>query len=108
MARGITEQEVFEAADALLTRGERPTIDRVRQELGRGSPNTVNPMLDVWWASLAERLRGAQTPPGVPASLMLACTRLFVVQHLDSHLILRFDTQSQVPLNREPVEATAA
>ncbi len=76
MARGITEQEVFEAADALLTRGERPTIDRVRQELGRGSPNTVNPMLDAWWASLAERLRGAQAP-GLPPSLLQACTRLY-------------------------------
>ena len=81
MARGITEQEVFEAADALLTRGERPTIDRVRHELGtdgvpRGSPNTVNPMLDTWWASLAARLRGAQAP-GLPPSLLQACTRLY-------------------------------
>lgn len=76
MARGITEQEVFEAADALLIRGERPTIERVRQELGRGSPNTVNPMLDAWWTSLAERLRGAQAP-GLPASLVQTCTRLY-------------------------------
>lgn len=76
MPRGITEQEVFEAADALLIRGERPTIDRVRQELGRGSPNTVNPMLDAWWTSLAARLRGAQAP-GLPPSLVQACTRLY-------------------------------
>ncbi len=76
MPRGITEQDVFEAADALLSRGERPTIERIRQELGRGSPNTVNPLLDAWWASLAERLRGAQAP-GLPPSLVQACTRLY-------------------------------
>jgi len=37
--------------------GERPTIERVRQQLGRGSPNTVGPMLDGWYGSLAKRLQ---------------------------------------------------
>lgn len=76
MARGITEQEVFEAGDALLMRGVRPTIERVRQELGRGSPNTVNRMLDAWWSTLAQRLAGS-APAGLPASLAEACSRLY-------------------------------
>lgn len=56
MARGITEEEVHHAADAIVSRGERPTIERIRAELGRGSPNTVNRHLDAWWAELPKRL----------------------------------------------------
>ena len=46
MERGITEEDVRGAADAIVGRGERPTIDRIRAELGRGSPNNVNRHLD--------------------------------------------------------------
>lgn len=76
MARGITEADVLEAADALLARGERPTIERVRQELGRGSPNTVNRHLDAWWASLAQRVKG-RSGSTLPASLLELCGRLY-------------------------------
>ena len=38
MARGITEKDVFTACDALVLAGERPTIERVRQKVDRGSP----------------------------------------------------------------------
>lgn len=76
MARGITEADVLEAADALLARGERPTIERVRQELGRGSPNTVNRHLDVWWTSLSQRVQG-RSGSTLPASLLELCSRLY-------------------------------
>lgn len=56
MARGITEEDVHRAADAIVSRGERPTIERIRAELGRGSPNTVNRHLDTWWSFLSKRL----------------------------------------------------
>ena len=39
--RGVQEQDVWAAADAVLLQGERPTIERVLQHMGRGSPNTV-------------------------------------------------------------------
>ncbi|MEJ8815516.1 DNA-binding protein [Variovorax ureilyticus] len=64
-SRGIQESDVFAAADALLAEGKRPTIERVRQHIGRGSPNTVSPMLEKWFASLGDRLVGA---PGVAGS----------------------------------------
>ena len=41
MARGITEEDVHSAADALVCAGERPTVERIRAHLGTGSPNTV-------------------------------------------------------------------
>ena len=54
--RGITQSDVSHAADSLLRAGERPTIDKVRVKIGRGSPNTINPMLDSWWKTLSARL----------------------------------------------------
>jgi hypothetical protein len=54
--RGITQSDVSHAADSLLRSGMRPTIDKVRAKIGRGSPNTINPMLDAWWRTLSVRL----------------------------------------------------
>jgi chromosome segregation ATPase len=76
-ARRITQAEVFATADALLVEGHRPTIDRVRVRLGRGSPNTINEHLDTWWRELGARLRDLpgqefpQLPERVAHSLQL-------------------------------------
>jgi len=56
MSRGITDKDVWTACDALLLAGERPTIERVRQKIGRGSPNTVSPLLDAWFKGLGARI----------------------------------------------------
>ncbi|MEX8494046.1 DNA-binding protein [Sphaerotilus sp.] len=58
--RGITDQDVWRAADALLLDGQRPTIERVRQHIGRGSPNTVSPHLDTWFSRLGARIADPQ------------------------------------------------
>src|ERR1700675_4726669 len=54
--RGMTGRDVELAADALPRVGERPTIEKIREKIGRGSPNTINPLLDAWWKRLASRL----------------------------------------------------
>ncbi|WP_021028389.1 DNA-binding protein [Comamonas sp. B-9] len=54
--RSVQKEDVWQAADALLLEGKRPTIERVRQKIGRGSPNTVSPMLEAWFATLGPRL----------------------------------------------------
>jgi hypothetical protein len=54
--RGITAGDVEHAADALLGEGHRPTIEKIREKIGRGSPNTINPLLDAWWKKLSGRL----------------------------------------------------
>ena len=59
--RGIQEADVWDAADALIAQGLRPTIERVRQHIGRGSPNTVSPMLEAWFATLGARLGVAES-----------------------------------------------
>jgi hypothetical protein len=54
MARtGITQEEVFQAAEAIRGEGDTPSIDRVRVRLGdTGSPNTIHKYLKIWKASL--------------------------------------------------------
>lgn len=70
-SRGVQQHEVDAAADALLAQQLRPTIERVREKLGRGSPNTIAPMLEAWFAGLAARLGvgaaegGAEARPAV-------------------------------------------
>lgn len=66
MAKGITQDHVSKVADNLLLAGERPTIERVRQALGTGSPNTVNRLLDIWWIDLGQRLTQAHSKVSMP------------------------------------------
>jgi chromosome segregation ATPase len=75
MPRGIQEQDVWQAADALLLEGARPTIERVRQKIGSGSPNTVSPFLETWFKHLGGRIKdpGAfAAPPDVPEPVLQA------------------------------------
>ena len=67
--RGITENDVWQAADAILLEGARPTIERVRVKIGRGSPNTVTPYLETWFRTLGARITDPMAfsaPPALP------------------------------------------
>src|SRR5690606_7762285 len=66
MARGISEHDVHQAADALVVAGERPTVERIRAHLGTGSPNTVVRWLDTWWRGLGARLHEQQARLALP------------------------------------------
>lgn len=81
--RGVQQEEVWAAADALIAAGERPTIERVRLKIGRGSPNTVSPMLEAWFATLGPRLgvalAGAQAEEGAPKELRQALDKIWAV-----------------------------
>ena len=73
MARtGVTLADVSTAADQLVAAGERPSTERVRLALGRGSPNTIAPLLERWWAQLAQRLRQHESLPAVPEAVATA------------------------------------
>jgi chromosome segregation ATPase len=77
MARGITQDQVNAAADALVTAGERPTVEKIRAQLGTGSPNTVTRMLDTWRGALATRLSQVLALPEVPADVGQAFTEVW-------------------------------
>jgi hypothetical protein len=81
--RGIASTDVERAADALLREGERPTIEKIRAKIGRGSPNTINPLLDAWWKRLAGRLdAGPAALHRLPEPVLLAAEGLWM-QTLD-------------------------
>jgi Plasmid replication region DNA-binding N-term len=63
----------------LVLEGLRPTIDRVRVRLGRGSPNTIQEHLDTWWTKLGSRLRDipGQEIPGLPEPVSRALAGLW-------------------------------
>lgn len=108
--RGVQMDEVWAAADAVLTLGERPTIERVRQQLGRGSPNTVGPMLDGWYSGLAKRLQApgdtveqdAGTDAPLPAAVLRAAKTLWgrALQHADERATAQ-STQAREELNAQ-------
>lgn len=73
MARGITESDVHNAADELVAKGDRPTVERIRMHLGTGSPNTVTRWLETWWQGLGPRLHSHAAHlaiPGAPEAVL--------------------------------------
>jgi hypothetical protein len=69
-SRGVQQDDVSNACDALWLEGIRPTNERTRQKLGRGSPNTIGPMLDAWWKQKMALSTGMSTGTGTgPASV---------------------------------------
>lgn len=92
MARGITQDQVNAAADAILGAGENPTVEKVRAELGTGSPNTITRMLDAWRSQLGDRLRQLSALPEVPSAVgqvMIELWRL-ATEHAERALDGRF------------------
>jgi hypothetical protein len=75
----ISPPDVFQAADALLIEGHKPTIDRVRMRIGRGSPNTIQEHLEVRWTHLGSRLRDipGREFPELPDRVALARQQLW-------------------------------
>lgn len=91
MRRGITQEQVSAAADALVAAGDKPTVEKVRAALGTGSPNTVTRMLDTWRSGLAERLQNVLQLPELPPEAGQAMTALWqlAIEHADRLLQVR-------------------
>ena len=54
------QNSVFEAAEALIAAGARPTVQRIHQIVG-GPVRRIRPLFDAWWRSLAARLDEGQS-----------------------------------------------
>lgn len=105
-SRGIQPEDVVQAADALIAEGLRPTIERVRQKIGRGSPNTVSPLLDAWFATLAGRLGldGAQQEQQLPEPVQQAASQLWA----SALLIANEEAQKTLASAHEAIAAERA
>jgi Plasmid replication region DNA-binding N-term len=72
MARsGVTREQVFESADALVREGRNPTVVAVRTRLGGGSPNTITPRLAEWKALHETQQAQAMPPPPEPVETVM-------------------------------------
>jgi chromosome segregation ATPase len=67
--KGITQEQVNAAADDLVAAGDKPTVEKIRQALGTGSPNTVTRMLNHWRERLGQRLQEVIKLPDVPSEV---------------------------------------
>ena len=108
--RGVQLEDVLTAADALVAQGLKPTIERVRQHLGGGSPNTVSPLLDVWFERLPQRLVGVGAPEsrpqmdGPPLAVLQAAQQFWEVARRESEqaqIQLSEATRRELELQRE-------
>lgn len=92
MPRGITQEQVNKAADAILGTGKNPTVEKIRAALGTGSPNTITRMLETWRGQFGERLRRLSSLPEVPAPVGQAMIELWrlATEHAERALASRF------------------
>lgn len=75
MARsGVGYFDIAQAATAIKERGEEPTVDRVRAELGTGSKSTIAPLLKRWRTETGEM---PVDTSGLPKDLLDALKALY-------------------------------
>ena len=113
--RGVQQEEGWTAADQLSRVGLRPTLERVRLKIGRGSPNTVSPMLDAWFATLGSRLGvtdDKKTTVGeLPAPVRQAVSKLWEAAQLSAQGVAEqglLQAQQTLATERLAIEQRAA
>ena len=116
MRYGLTQHQVDEVADRLLFAGERPRVERVRQELGTGSMTTVSRLLDVWWAALGPRLQAQRSKmelPDAPPAVAALATQLWeqalgsATEHAQAALAVERDALAAARLEADARVAAA-
>jgi hypothetical protein len=106
-ANAVTAAEVEAAANGLFRGGTRPTIERVRTTIGRGSPNTIAPLLEVWWDKVAqlfsEKIPAPNSLLRIPETVARVAETLFIKSLLaaQAHAELHSATQRSVLERRE-------
>lgn len=90
MARiGVTYLDIVQAANAVKARGEEPTVDRVRTQLGTGSKSTIAPLLKRWRSETASDTDVS----GLPKDLIEALKELH--QHIQGDADQRIEQMQQ-------------
>ncbi len=86
MARQIvTQSAVNEAAAALVTEGQEPSIVGVQERIGGGSYSTVKRFLDVWRDERSQVIAQApETPPDVQAKGLEFARTLWALASLEA------------------------
>jgi hypothetical protein len=103
-ANAVTAADVEAAAGALFRESIRPTIERVRTKIGRGSPNTIAPLLEVWWVKVArlfsEKVPAPNSLQRIPETVAQAAERLFI----EALMAARMHVETEGALKQEHLE----
>lgn len=100
--RGVSAHDVQRAADALLRRGQKPSIATVREQLGGGSPNTLAPLLEQYWKALGSRVTaGPDALERVPESLARMTEALWLRSIDEARQRARASLAGTTPSERE-------
>ena len=67
---GVTYDQVAAAAEAIAAAGENTTINRVREKLGTGSPNTIHKHLSAWLQTRPAPRKPADLPETIQAAIL--------------------------------------
>lgn len=96
MARiGVSYFDIAQAAETIRHRGDEPTVDRVREELGTGSKSTIAPLLKRWKSETGNAQHDAT---GLPQDLLDALKAL--------HVRVQEDADRKVDMVREEAAIT--
>jgi len=110
MARsGIQYSDVQHAIDTLLTRGDTPSVQRIRDVLGTGSFTTISEHFRQW-RSEREQNRDVPPPKGVPEVIVSLASELWrEAQEVANQTLLHYreDANRQVEAAQLEAEASA-
>lgn len=110
MARsGIQYSDVQHAIDTLLTRGDTPSVQRIRDVLGTGSFTTISEHFRQW-RSEREQNRDVPPPKGVPEVVVSLASELWrEAQEVANQTLLHYreDANRQVEAAQLEAEASA-
>ncbi|MGH8549516.1 MAG: DNA-binding protein, partial [Methylococcales bacterium] len=100
MARaGITEQQVFEAAEALLQEGQTATVSAVRERLGTGSYSTINACLGKWRED--NKNRSSADIPDIPPSVENALRHVWALACREAQERIKVEREGLESVRRE-------
>ncbi|HDZ46776.1 hypothetical protein LCGC14_0121210 [marine sediment metagenome] len=110
MARnGIQYSDVQHAIDTLLTRGDTPSVQRIRDVLGTGSFTTISEHFRIW-RSEREQNRDVPPPKGVPEVVVTLASELWrEAQEVANQTLLHYreEANRQVEAAQLAVESSA-
>ena len=103
MARqGLSEEQVFNAAQALLDEGKKPTVNNVRDFLETGSYSTVSRYLSLWRE--ANDNHKATNIPDMPSSVHNALTQVWANAWKEAQALIKAERDG-LDVARREIEA---
>lgn len=102
MARqGVSQQQIFETAQALLESGQSVTVSSVRDKLGTGSYSTISTHLATWRE--ANDNRQVADIPDLPASVDTALRQVWGIAWKESQALIKAERDG-LELARRDIE----